>query len=378
MAENMANTLKFCLEILVIFLCLISNFCFGEKSLLQAHVLYRHGDRSPVLIFPTDKHKDFWPDGPGRLTQKGMQMEFELGKFLRNRYVSDEKFVSSFYLHKEVYCKSSDSERCLMSAESQMAGLYPPRDWQVWNKNISWQPIPVHTVPGDKDPLLRPWDAICPRLSELKREKKQNKEYIVMEEYQKGFLEKLEKNTGLSALDLTSIWSIRDTLFVEKSHNLSWPSWVTDGVWNNLNFLYFWGFKYMFTGNDEFSRLSGGSLIKSIIANMEAKSKGKTETFKLNIYSAHDTTILALLGSLGLYNATDIPYASAVLVELYEDSGKYSVELYYRNSTAVGPYQLHLSNCEKQCELGKFVSLLQSRVPKDYGKECGNIKDVKK
>ena len=29
-----------------------------------------------------------------------------------------------------------------------------------------------------------------------------------------------------------------------------------------------------------------GTLIKWIIANMEAKSKGKTGTFKLNIYSA--------------------------------------------------------------------------------------------
>ena len=48
------------------------------------------------------------------------------------------------------------------------------------------------------------------------------------------------------------------TFLLQKSHNLSWPGWVTDSVWNNMDFLYFWGFKYMFTGNDEFSRLSGG------------------------------------------------------------------------------------------------------------------------
>ena len=34
----------------------------------------------------------------------------------------------------------------------------------------------------------------------------------------------------------------------------------------------------------------------------------------------HDTTILALLGTLGLYYGQDIPYASAVLVELYENT----------------------------------------------------------
>lgn len=34
-----------------------------------------------------------------------------------------------------------------MSAEANLAGLYPPEGLQVFNPNISWQPIPVHTVP---------------------------------------------------------------------------------------------------------------------------------------------------------------------------------------------------------------------------------------
>jgi len=34
-----------------------------------------------------------------------------------------------------------------MSAEANLAGLYPPEEQQMFNPNISWQPIPVHTVP---------------------------------------------------------------------------------------------------------------------------------------------------------------------------------------------------------------------------------------
>lgn len=38
-----------------------------------------------------------------------------------------------------------------MSAEANLAGLFPPTGVQRFNPNISWQPIPVHTVPIAED-----------------------------------------------------------------------------------------------------------------------------------------------------------------------------------------------------------------------------------
>ena len=38
-----------------------------------------------------------------------------------------------------------------MSAEANLAGLFPPNEVQHFNPNISWQPIPVHTVPITED-----------------------------------------------------------------------------------------------------------------------------------------------------------------------------------------------------------------------------------
>lgn len=38
-----------------------------------------------------------------------------------------------------------------MSAEANLAGLYPPKTADIWNNQIEWQPIPIHTVPEKDD-----------------------------------------------------------------------------------------------------------------------------------------------------------------------------------------------------------------------------------
>lgn len=54
-------------------------------------------------------------------------------------------------LSLQVYVRSTDFDRTLMSAEANLAGLFPPNGIQRFNPNISWQPIPVHTVPITED-----------------------------------------------------------------------------------------------------------------------------------------------------------------------------------------------------------------------------------
>ena len=54
------------------------------------------------------------------------------------------------YSSDEVFVRSTDIDRTLMSAESHLAGLFPPTDDQLWNPSLQWQPIPVHTVSKDE------------------------------------------------------------------------------------------------------------------------------------------------------------------------------------------------------------------------------------
>lgn len=146
--------------------------------------LWRHGDRNPVDPYPLDPYKNesFWPEGYAQLTkvwerskhiscsedsnyssslflqlQKGKQQHLALGKYLRQRY-SD--FLSESYSPYEIRVEASDVDRTLMSAEADLAGLYPPNKEDpvsVWNEDLGslWQPIPVHTQPKAQDNVRR-------------------------------------------------------------------------------------------------------------------------------------------------------------------------------------------------------------------------------
>nr|CAD7463397.1 unnamed protein product [Timema tahoe] len=88
-------------------------------------------------------------NGPGSaLFPKGKMSMFELGKLFRQRY---QGFLSRLYSPKEMHMESSANDRCLMSAELVLAGLYPPIGSQVWNHDLNWQPIPVHSTPRLQD-----------------------------------------------------------------------------------------------------------------------------------------------------------------------------------------------------------------------------------
>ena len=40
---------------------------------LSFNQVYRHGDRSPVRFFKSDKYQNYWPQGEGQLTQVSSQ-----------------------------------------------------------------------------------------------------------------------------------------------------------------------------------------------------------------------------------------------------------------------------------------------------------------
>ncbi|XP_028606855.2 lysosomal acid phosphatase-like isoform X2 [Podarcis muralis] len=361
----------------ILFLGLLLPSITG-RELKYVVLVYRHGDRNPLSTFPTNVvNEDVWPQGYGQLTTRGMRQQYLLGQLIKDRY---KDFLSDEYKRKEIYVRSTDYDRTIMSAQANLAGLFPPKGNQIWNKEIAWQPIPVHTVPRSEERLLHyPVHAPCPKFGQLLKETFGSETVQEKLKSQMPFLGKLAASLGYdmkALLDFKShkLWNAYDALLVQKKHKQSLPAWATDEVMANLEDLLAFSLNAMFGihEREKKSRLQGGLLVKDILNKMTEATES-TDGRKMLMYSAHDTTIVALQVALNIFNVKLPPYAACLFFELYkEDSGKFTIEMHYRAKQNLPPQPLVLPGCEAACPLQKFKELVSPVIPEDWQAECNS------
>lgn len=124
---------------------------------------------------------------------------FELGRSLRYRY---DGFLSSKYIPAGIAVISSDVDRCIMSAQLLLAGLYPPEGIQKWNPDLPWQPVPVHSLPPECDKV-----SITDYSSTSLLKKKLGNRYLAARIYWKSGNYYQKSETG-SQISIRSIYGI--------------------------------------------------------------------------------------------------------------------------------------------------------------------------
>ena len=98
----------------------------NEYIFVMTH--FRHGARAPQKFYNKEKYLDYtleyWKT-PGELTPAGQRMHYLLGIRNRIRYIDDGKFLKDKFDPHEILIYSSCINRTIVSAASQLQGLYP-------------------------------------------------------------------------------------------------------------------------------------------------------------------------------------------------------------------------------------------------------------
>ena len=385
-----------------LFLSLIC-FAFGADELKFVVEVFRHGHRAP------EKELNFfdsvsWPKGFGELTAMGQRMHYLLGQLLREKYIVEQNLLDENYNQKQIYIRSTDYTRTIMSAQSQLLGIYgagnvtkltekqiemskPFMDLTIDEQIItelksSAVPFdivnfPIHAFGREYDDVIL-YDS-CPlygQITELSKTSTDYKDVIIRnQEFFKQLAQILEfdykiLNQGANA------YYLADSL-ISADFDCRRPEGITDQMMQNIKEIIFQFDSAIYLPQQYpimknltmygFAREMNKYFNQSVQNDMTDRNN-----LRFVFYSTHDTTLQTFLAGLEHPATNIIPYSSNLIFELYkrEDSKEHYVKVFYNGE------DLNIfGKTENEMEYEEFLTALNETAVKDYAEECKIKKD---
>lgn len=299
-----------------------------DLEVMMVQVLHRHGARASTPRYNTSL---ICTEAPcGYLTWAGVDMLLNTGAALRNRYNNDNTvvntplFPSPNYDLDVAYSRSTDVLRTLQSAEAFLRGFFP--------NTTSLYPA-IHTVTDETDMLLnsgaQPWlkffysnnkpllRAVCNPLTDELYPDWTEITAIGKEIYLEGFCNDYTTRSDC-VRTLFDIAAAKMAVGELDQYPLLQANF--EKIQNITRVLF--AYEYHYNHSDPLMFRQGGRgqpFLKQLVANMDSKIAG-TNTYKLMHYSAHDTTLAPVWGTLGDESETAMlpPFAQIMVTELLQ------------------------------------------------------------
>ncbi len=365
-----------------------------RTALRMASLLFRHSVISPKYNPP--KLKTEWPMGYRQLTAIGIQRTYESGLALRRRYVEELALLSAGYKMPEVYFRASNTDRSLQTAQVLALGLFPlgtgpdPSVYDITLKavptpELSFTPVPIHSVGLENDSVMRPWTsrAGCQKYRRYLNLLSKTKLYRAQAKRFSPFLQRISAITGInegkkSAKILYEINEVYESLSSNVAHNLPLPETISAKDLELLRLLSDWNYHHQFLGK-KIGRLTGGPFVGEVVGNFSRYIKQPDKARRLYVYSGHQRTVLGVEAALGIetartegpfYKGRVPPLGSHYAFELHERAkGAYAVRLKFISEE--GEKAITIPGCGGEfCPFNRFRSVAAEGVPKDWRTEC--------
>ncbi|HLD17039.1 MAG TPA: histidine phosphatase family protein [Coxiellaceae bacterium] len=323
------------------FLLNLLVFCnaYAEEKLIFAVDVIRHGDRTPIHEIPAVPYH--WTQGLGQLTPTGMRQEYQLGSHLHALYIDQYHLLPPTYLPETMYVRSTNYDRTLMSAESFLIGLYPLGTGPTLPSSKTpalpqaYQPIPIHTVSQEQDTLLLVRTDLSQYAPLLKQHLYLTPQWKEKNAVLQSHYSEWSKATGVTITDLSQLQSLSDTLYINQRYHLPFPSGLSFKEAQTIIEAGQWVLMAPYQ-NKTLAHLSSDELLKTIVDYLQQAIDQKT-SLKYVLFSAHDTTLLSLLGAMGAPSSQLPPYASDLNIMLFKEEARYYVKIHFNERPVLIP-----------------------------------------
>lgn len=389
------------LAALLLLFCLVRSTSGNEAApssdgrLALVISLCRHGDRSPLFSFPSDRLPlSRWPDGAGQLTPVGVRAHYDLGRALRARYVDDLRFLSPAYRPSEVHVRSTALDRTLMSAYAQLAGLFPAGSASATDVRTRFggeqvneteaclpglrQAVPIRSVPREDDGLLIV-GGNCPRWGRLMAAKRSSRAWRRQERAAQDVLRELTAATdSKEALSLAEVPHVFDTWTVQRAHGVPLPlsGAPMERLYNDAGALADWS-RNLTNAGVEAHRLRAGLLLHEVakrariaVANAVDVPLSPPQAAlhrRFVVLSAHDSTMAAALAALGVFDGHNPPYNSTLVWEFYAAESAPADDPFRGASVRIlfnrVPVQLASCGGRERCPLNEYLGATEDVTP---------------
>jgi hypothetical protein len=327
-----------------------------------------------------------------------MQQEYQLGSRLRKIYIDQYHLLPNSYAAGTLLVQSTYFDRTIMSAQSLLAGLYPlgtgPRlpHSQLPALPQAQQVIPIHVIPENQASMF------IPELNEksallTKQYAHQTPEWIHKTQAVQSNFPAWSKSLGITITQLDQLQALANTLYIRQLYQIPLPQGLSQKDAEKIMATGEWAVGTSFkdpridepTGGVLLERLSNDFIRASSSAEdlknqPDPKKSGYLEDqqsgLKYLLFSAHDSTLLTLMGVMGAPLKGTPPYASDLHFELFdngsnEPKGSKNSDN-SKSSKAESRYEIHVTfngkpviipGCHESnvCSLSEFSELVQPK-----------------
>jgi acid phosphatase len=303
-------------------------------------------DDGPVIAFGPGGEVDSVCN-LGELTDKGRETTYDLGRRLRHLYVDQLHFMPSTINDADmIYLRATPIPRALESLQQAFWGMYPSKA-----RSPSFPAVTI-IMRAPADETLFPNDSNCRRFAQLSRAFAQRTADRWNSTTEMEYLNKLiskwmpESSKKVAVDSHPRLSGIMDTINSTLAHGQETrlPKEFYDEKGRKI--IEKIGVEEWFSGyqeSEEYRSLGIGSLmgdvVERMVGNVErngndglleiggkdgsmGRGRGGEEAIKLGLSGCHDTTLAAVLASLGTFQGEMWPpYTSHIAIELFKKSG---------------------------------------------------------